>query len=156
MTNSILLVAGLPGCGKTTYLHRLQEDGWLTFDDFKAEAINDSSEFRMSRHFAVLLARLRDEVRCVVADIDFCKTESRAEAECVLRAEIPGVGIGWCYFSDEQRVCEANIIRRNRSSLQADLAKLREYSCYYRIPRGEDARPCYRPPQSADAGPICG
>jgi len=156
VTENVLLVAGLPGCGKTTYLDELQGDGWLIFDDFKAGAINNSSRFRMSRHFAVLLAHLRDGVRCVVADIDFCKTESCAEAECALRAEVPGVGIGWCYFLDEERVCEANIIRRNRPSLRADLAKLHEYSSYYRIPRGAAVRPCYRPPQGADSVQISG
>jgi predicted ATPase len=39
------MVAGLPGCGKTTYLDELRRAGWSVFDDFKAEAIGDSSRF---------------------------------------------------------------------------------------------------------------
>jgi hypothetical protein len=137
----VLLLAGLLGCGKTTHLHDLQRNGWSVFDDFKAGAIDDSPEFRKSLHFAALLARLHDGFKCVVADIDFCKTESRAEAERVLRAEVPGVEIGWRYFSHDEQACEANIKHRNRASLDADLRKLRKYSSWYLIPEGADVLP---------------
>src|ERR1022692_3693558 len=90
MTQNILLVAGLPGSGKTTYLRELEGSGWLCFDDFKNLAGGNSRQFRKSPQFATLLARVREGVRCVVADIDFCRTESRAEAADVLRAEVPG------------------------------------------------------------------
>jgi hypothetical protein len=89
VTKNVRLLAGLPGCGKTTYLNELRQNGWAAFDDFKAGATDDSPEYRKSRHFADLLAHLCAGLRCVVADIDFCKTESRAEAERVLLAEVP-------------------------------------------------------------------
>lgn len=140
MTKSVLLLAGLPGCGKTTHLRELQKNGWLVFDDFKANAVNDSPEFHKSRNFATLLARLRAGIRCAVADIDFCRNESRAEAENILRAEVPGVEISWCYFSHDERACEANIRHRKRDSLDADLRELRKYSKLYSIPKGVEVR----------------
>ena len=124
MSERVILLAGLPGCGKTTYLCQLCRDGWLVLDDFKANAYNDSSKFRKSRKYRALLTGLHHGLRYVLADIDFCKTESRAEAERVLREEAPGVELGWRFFAKDPRACEANIRGRNRDSLEADLAKL--------------------------------
>ncbi len=140
MAKNVLLVAGLPGCGKTTYLREMERDGWFVFDDFKARAVDDSPRFQNSRHFPALIARLREGIRCVVADIDFCKTNSRAEAERILGAEISGVEIGWLYFSHDERACEANIKHRNRDSLVDDLRALRTYSGVYSIPKGAEVR----------------
>ena len=84
---------------------------------------------------------MRDGLRCVVANIDFCKSESRAEAENVLRAAVPNVEICWCFFAHDERACEENIKRRNRGSLEADIRELRRYSRVYSIPRGADVRP---------------
>jgi GTPase SAR1 family protein len=125
-----LLVAGLPGCGKTTYLKQLCRNGWSVFDDFKAAAIDNSSAFRKSRRFAV-------------ADIDFCWARSREEAENDLRTSLPGIEIEWCFFAHDEGTCEKNIRRRNRTSLKADLAALRTYSHAYSIPAGAAVRPVF-------------
>jgi RNase adaptor protein for sRNA GlmZ degradation len=166
MTPNILLVAGLPGSGKTTYLCELEGRGWLCFDDFKNAAINNSRQFRQSPHCATLLTRLREGVRCVVTDIDFCHTESRREATDVLRAEVSSVDIRWLYFSHNVEDCAANIIRRARRSLPEDLKELSRYSACYQIPYGAQERPCYRrasgedergvrlPPQSTGRYPL--
>lgn len=138
MSLDVLLVAGLPGCGKTTCLGELQRDGWLTFDDFKAGAIDNSRSFHKSRRFGALLVGLRDGHRCVVADIDFCNSESRNEAENVLRAAVPGLKIRWWFFANDERSCEENIRRRSRDSLAADLRELRKYSRIYSIPHGAE------------------
>jgi broad-specificity NMP kinase len=45
----ILLLAGLPGCGKTTYVKDLRLDGWSDFDDFKSEAVDNSPSFCKSK-----------------------------------------------------------------------------------------------------------
>ncbi len=119
MSEDVILLAGLPGCGKRTYLSQMLRDGWLVFDDFKADAFDNDSGFRKSRKFRALISALCDGLRCAVADIDFCRTESRAEAECVLLAEVPGVKSGWRFFVNNCSVCEVNIKSRNRSSLQS-------------------------------------
>ena len=135
----VILLAGLPGCGKTTRLCQMCRDGWLVFDDFKADAFDDSSDFRKSRKFSALIVALRDGLRCVLADIDFCRMESR-RSERVLRSEAPGVKLSWYFFANNCVACERNVIRRNRESLQADLEELRKYSTFYFIP------PCCRAP----------
>lgn len=134
-TQVVILLAGLPGCGKTTLLCQMRRDGWLVFDDFKANAFDNSSEFRKSRKFRTLMAALSDGLRCVVADIDFCKTESRAEAQRVLMTDTPDVKIDWRFFANDLVACEANIRHRNRASIRQDLTKLHEYSAVYRIPQ---------------------
>jgi len=138
MSEGVILLAGLPGCGKTTHLCQMCRDGWLVFDDFKAEAFDDSSAFRKSRKFRTLFSALRDGLRCAVADIDFCKTKSREEEESVLLREVPVVKLEWRFFENDPSACEANIRSRNRPSLQTDLKKLYEYSALYRIPQGAD------------------
>ena len=59
---------------------------------------HSASEFRKSRKFRTLMMALSDGLRCVVADIDLCKTESRAEAEQVLMTDAPEVQIDWRFF----------------------------------------------------------
>lgn len=132
----IVMLAGLPGCGKTRYLDDLRRRGWRVFDDFKAKAIDNSSQFDKSRQFENLVACLRAGHRCAVADIDFCKNESRAEAGNALRALLPDLEIRWCFFPLDERACEENIRRRGRDSLEEDLRKLRDYSRVYSIPDG--------------------
>jgi hypothetical protein len=123
-------------------------DGWLAFDDFKANAFDDCSEFRKSRKFRALISALRDGLRCAVADIDFCETGPRAEAESVLLAEVPAVNLSWFFFENDPSTCEANIRGRKRPSLQTDLEKLHEYSEIYNIPRGATVLPVGRSSQT--------
>ncbi|MBI4458784.1 MAG: AAA family ATPase [Acidobacteria bacterium] len=141
MNEQLLLVTGLPGCGKTAYLEQLARVGWRVFDDFKDHARNNSPRFRDSRHYETLLAALGEGRRCVVADIDFCDHERRKEAEVVLRQDSLTVRFGWLFFENSFERCEANIRQRNRPSLNEDLRKLQEYSKVYSIPYGSQVLP---------------
>jgi hypothetical protein len=136
MNEQLILIAGLPGSGKTTYLCRMLRDGWLVFDDYKAEALEDCSKFGSSRKLLPLISALRASLRCAVADIDFCRTESRHEAEDALREQVPGVSLCWHFFENDPLACEANIRRRNRDCLQRELGFLQELSPGYLIPDG--------------------
>jgi hypothetical protein len=142
--NEIVLIAGLPGCGKTTYLCEMLRDHWLIFDDFKREAFNDSSKFRDSRKFSALIQALRDQLRCVVADINFCRLDSRQEAEREVCAEVPGVRLSWRFFENDPSACEANVTARNRVCLQRELNLIGEYSPLYCIPRDAVVLPVWR------------
>lgn len=42
----VVIVVGLPGCGKSYHLKKLEANGFERFDDFKAEATNDSPQFK--------------------------------------------------------------------------------------------------------------
>ncbi len=144
MAKEIVLIAGLPGCGKTTRLCRMCQDGWLVFDDFKSDAFQGDKAFRKSRKFRTLVSALRDDLRCVVADIDFCDLGSRSEASDVLSVEIPGLNARWEFFANDPVSCEGNIRTRNRSCLQDDLNCLARYSSSYHIPDGSLVLPVWR------------
>jgi len=138
MNPVVLIVVGLPGCGKTKYLEELRRDGWSTFDDFKAKAVDD--RFQSARGIEDLLLRLRSNCKCAVADIDFCKGDARDEAEEVLRAAVPSVDVRWCFFANDAQACELNIKQRNRESIDKDLEQLRRYFPLYSIPNGAHLR----------------
>ena len=99
----MILVAGLPGCGKTTTLRLMRNAGLRAFDDFKAGAHNDSPAFQDSRHYRDLVSALRRSEDCVVADIDFCSAGARAEAERILRDAVAGLEIEWLFYQTAPR-----------------------------------------------------
>jgi len=146
MTSEVFLIAGLPGCGKTTYLGQLCRDGWLVFDDFKIGT--DALRFRTSPRFQNVIDALRQNGGCAVADIDFCRTEARDEAEHGLRTEVPGVKLNWLFFENDPVACELNIRNRNRDCFEQEICYLRKYSPAYRIPHGASKLPVWQ--KSAD------
>jgi len=87
---------------------------------------------------------LRSGQRCVVADIDFCKSDSRDDAETFLYTAVPDLELRWRFFAHDTRACEENVRRRSRNSLAEDLKKLREYSSLYSVPEGADELPVVR------------
>lgn len=136
--SKVIVVAGLPGCGKSTYLKVLCRHGWRAFDDYKANAIGDSSEFRKSRWFNSLFEFLSKGDSCAIADIDFCRAEARKEVDDVIRDAFPNVKICWRFFEGDVRSCQENIKMRNRASVEDELRKLTEYASTYSVPDGAD------------------
>jgi predicted kinase len=141
MSAEIILIAGLPGSGKTTYIKARQQEGWSIFDDFKANANNDSSAFRHSRNYEALLTALREGQKCLVTDIDFCKANSRREAEAALRMQIPDLMLSWLFFENAFHACQANIRRRASPSIEDNLRALHAYREMYQIPIGAQVIP---------------
>jgi hypothetical protein len=147
MESEVVLIAGLPGSGKTAYLSRLSQDGWLIFDDFKAQAFEDCSKFRSSARFPELIRVLREDRNCAAADIYFCRISSREEAELDITAEVPDIKLSWRCFENEPSACEVNIRRRpGRTDLQRqqELKYLAEYSPIYEIPQSAVILPVWR------------
>lgn len=137
----VILLAGLPGSGKTTLLCKMLPDGWLVFDDYKGNAFEDCSKFGSSRKFIPLISALRCGLKCVVADIDFCKTKSRDEATGLLLAIIPSLQFRWLFFENNPSACEANVRIRNSDSREKELEKVRDLSASYNIPHGAEVLP---------------
>jgi len=144
MAGKVVLVAGLPGCGKTTALAQMNAADLLIFDDFKAGAYNDSSAFRDSRRYSVLVSALRRGEDCVVADIDFCSPAARSEAERTLLQAVEGVEIECWFFANDPATCEANIRLRRRESMDRDIQKLRDYAAIYAVPENATVLPVGR------------
>ena len=135
MLGKLLLIAGLPGSGKTTHLCQMCREGWTVFDDFKALAFEDCSKFRSSRKLPSLLTALRDGLNCIAADIDFCDESARREANSVLLAELPDLDLSWQFFANDRAACEANVRSRNRDCLPRELELIAKYSPFYQIPQ---------------------
>jgi hypothetical protein len=145
MVIEVTLIGGLPGSGKTLYMKSLQRAGWKVFDDFKANAYNHSSVFFHSRSYEALIKALWDGERCVVADIDFCKDDSRSEAELALRNQLPDLKLSWLFFARDFHACELNIKRRASVSIDDNLRALDVYNVHYRIPTGATVMPIWGP-----------
>ena len=139
--SEVLLVAGLPGCGKTTLRADLERQGYIVFDDFKACAHDNSSRFWKSRHYNRLLQLLRDGTPCAVADIDFCHADAQTEAESTLREQVPSVSVGWRFFANDPDACEANIRHRNREQAPQGPPQDAEVQCGLLDPRGRHHPP---------------
>ena len=88
---------------------------------------------------------LREGQKCLVADIDFCKANSRHEAEAALRTQIPGLMLGWLFFANDFHACQANISRRACPSIEDNLRALHEYRAMYQIPIGAQVIPVWKP-----------
>ena len=144
MSAEIILIAGLPGSGKTTYINAREQEGWSIFDDFKANANNDSSAFRHSRNYEALVTALREGQKCLVTDIDFCKANSRPEAEAALRTQIPDLMLSWLFFENDFHACKANITRRadHRSRM---ICSTPQDCALYQTPIGGQVIPVWKP-----------
>jgi hypothetical protein len=143
----VILWAGLPGSGKTTYLCQMCRLGWLIFDDYKAGTPQDANlHFRKSPRFTPLIEALRNGLNCMVADIDFCRMEARDEARVELATEVPGTKMGWVYFENDTVACSANARNRNRDGLQTELENIEKYSVVYKIPQDAVVFPVFPRP----------
>ena len=87
---------------------------------------------------------LRQGQKCLVTDIDFCKANSRREAEAAVRTQIPDLMLSWLFFENDFRACQANIRRRASLSIEDNLRALREYRALYQIPIGAQVVPVWK------------
>jgi adenylate kinase family enzyme len=137
---SIIFVTGLPGAGKTRYVQELAENlGAELFDDFKANAIDDNPSFNFGRYFSNLIDALRSGKTCIVSDIDFCRSESRAEAEVYIALMAPETSIEWRFFEKDLERCRRNIEQRaqiERRDIHKEHSNIEYYAQLYRIPPG--------------------
>ncbi len=84
-----------------------------------------------------------------MADIDFCITESRGEAEHRLHAALPGIKPRWLFFENGPVACKANI--RDRPDRPAEMREwelkyVDDNAARYKIPQDTKVLPLYRKP----------
>ena len=126
---TVTILAGLPGSGKSTYL-RQRRAGLppnCCFDNFHECSLDDSSAFKMARCYAALRELLRIGKDCLIADIEYCRTERRLDAVSEIGTISRELGIairiGHAYFQNDPDACRHNIVHRYVHSYWSGLSR---------------------------------
>ncbi len=142
---SLVLVGGLPGSGKSYLLGEFEHKGWKIFDDFQANAINDSPQFDQSRRFAELITDLRSGRPCVVADIRVIHEPYRASARDALTSSLSEAAVEFHLFENDAEQCAENV-RRDAGREPSDrLRAIQHWTNQYSCPQGTRVMPVWRP-----------
>lgn len=145
----LVLLGGLPGSGKTHFARRLEQQGWLFFDDFQGGAVNDSPHFRDSKYYAALLTALRKGRQCLVSDIRVIHDEYRRGAELVLRYDLGNLRTELHLFENDFYQCARNV--RNAGDDRREKPRLDAIDFWTRLysaPPHAVVHPVWRPPSS--------
>jgi len=132
----LIIIIGLPGSGKSHYIKNLVAYGEIekehVYDDFHANAHNNSSEVTASQHFIPLIESLKNDKNCLVSDIVFCKNE-RMEALKNTIVELCEIELH-C-FENNPMQCKKNIAIRARESANKEMSLVDSLTCEYQIPK---------------------
>ena len=146
----VIFIAGLPGSGKSTFVKQnYSKNKYEVYDDYKNKAMNNCSKFEYSQHYKKLIHNLNSGQDCVVADIDFCRAESRDEANRFIKEFSPAAVSQWIFFENNPEACNRllNYLHETTGKNIADKLKmLNRYKALYKIPIGVNPVPIWRPP----------
>jgi len=141
----LTIIVGLPGSGKSERMLELAHscDG-ICIEDFMRDSRHSSHRFPDSQHYHALIMTLRAGFDCIIADIAFCDTGRRLEAEQILRHDVPNLTIAWIFYANDAETCQANIRRRNRDTLPHDELMIAEFMHKYFIPPEVHVEPVWK------------
>lgn len=117
VSSTLMLVIGLPGSGKSTYMQDLvaRHPKYILFDDYQAETYNVDSDPRLSKHFGPLISTLKAGGTAVVSDIRYCVPYELNLFLASILTSAPSVHIEFVYFENNPEACRQNVIRRNKA-----------------------------------------
>lgn len=140
----LTIIVGLPGAGKSNRVSELRDvTSGICVEDFMKDSIEHSQQFIHSQHYQQLIDDLQNGKDCVVADIAFCNTGRRTEAEQVVVHAVPGVTIEYEFFENDPAKCGINALHRNRRNVDEELQKIDDLSAEYDIPPGAKLLPVW-------------
>lgn len=144
----LILVAGLPGSGKSTWMiANTPQTIYFAIDDFMANSFGDVAKTTYSRWYFPLVFALRAGRDAVISDISFCDPGRREEIERVMRDAVDKLAYNWICFENAPDACRENIERDAREknrTLSSRLAALDKWSPRYTIPPGIQVERVFR------------
>ncbi len=141
---TLIVIAGLSGSGKTTYIKSLRgQISGIVADDYQGRS--SSRKFVDSRYFVELVGALNAGKDCIACDITFCRAGQRAEFEAVILGAAPRATFEWRFFENDPERCLANVRRRVRLQVSAEEESIRSLAPCYEIPAGAVVLPVWRP-----------
>ena len=138
MRKEIILTVGLPGSGKSHLRRERFSDSskYAVFDDFKAGAVLNRSDFCSSQNYPDLITELKlGERSIVIADIDFCDRGSHLEAKKILEWWLKHLGSDYkiksIFFKKEPGKCRRNLARNNGRDSDSRISMIEKYAPRY-------------------------
>ena len=124
----LILIAGLPGSGKSRYGGKLKSKVGATcyVDDYHAQANDNRPGFENGREYRNLIAGLKRGEVWVASDIEWCRAEKRREVEAALHKAVPHVHIEWHFLAAGEDKCRERVRQRVITSYSIHYTKLYE------------------------------
>lgn len=145
MRGKVTIIVGMPGSGKSCLINsRVTEATGVCVEDFMAFPYDDSVRFTDSRYYSELIRDLRKGRHCIIADIFFCDTALRDEAERVIHRDCPESSIEWIFFENDPAACRENAIRRNREIVDHDVVMIDKLTKKYFVPEETAVLPVWK------------
>ena len=140
---TITIIIGLPGSGKTTYIKNNSEKfrNAVICDDYdkSTDARKHSHDFKSSIYYQDLKNALLNNKDVVLTDISWCRKEMREalkdNLEKMLKEFKINAQINFIYFENNPEACKKNILKRNREDrTEREIELIDRLSSLYVIP----------------------
>ena len=138
-----ILIMGLPGSGKTTYIKNNFSDlsNTMICDDYHKSTPSNSHDFIDSLYYSELNEALSTNKNIVLSDIAWCKKDRRdlllSEIDKLIKELGVTPKIEFIYFENNPTVCKNNVIKRGRNDrVERELEFIDKWSKEYSTPDG--------------------
>lgn len=131
MNQEIIIIIGLPGSGKSTYLIERYSNE-IVFDDYHKY---DKKSFEESIYYSDFLKALRKNKKIILSDISYCKCEKLNYVENKIKKLNENIKINKIYFENNPELCKKNVLYRNRKSSNLEIELIDKLSQNYQIPK---------------------